>query len=276
MSRVAVIQMVSGGDWQENLQHAERLIAKAAADGALLALLPENFAVFNTSQLLECGEAEQSIDGPIRQFLSVQAKKQGIWLVAGSLPVLNKTGDRVRSACFVIDDRGQERCRYDKLHLFDVDVADSQAAYRESDQIEPGEGFVLVDTPVGRLGLTICYDLRFPLLYQRLLDHGAELISVPAAFTQVTGEAHWELLLRARATETQCYVLAANQGGLHNSRRETFGHSMVVDPWGRVIGALEKGEAVLCADIDLQQLADIRQKMPVHRHRRQLENMPRS
>ncbi len=268
MAKVAVIQMVSGGDWQANLREAAGLIADAAAQGAQLLLLPENFAVFNSSQLLQRGAEEQSADGPIRRFLSEQARTHGIWLVGGSLPVLTAAGDRVRAACFVIDDQGVERARYDKLHLFDVDVADTQAAYRESDEIEPGQQVVLVDTPVGRLGLSICYDLRFPLLYQALMDQGAELISVPAAFTRVTGEAHWQLLLQARAVETQCYVLAAGQGGRHNERRETYGHSMVVDPWGQVLAQRAQGAGVVCADVDLEHLRTVREKMPIRQHRR--------
>lgn len=268
MAIAAVIQMVSGEDWQNNLAVAAELIAGAATQGAKLALLPENFAVFNTHQLLERGAEERDSEGPIRQFLAQQAKKYDIWLVAGSVPVLNESQNRVRAACFVVDNLGELRARYDKLHLFDVDVSDSQAAYRESEQIDPGDQVVVVDTPVGRLGLTICYDLRFPLLYQELLDRGAEVISVPAAFTKVTGEAHWELLLRARATETQCYVLAANQGGIHNERRETYGHSMVVDPWGQVIAKHESGAGVISADINLAWLKELRCKMPIHQHRR--------
>ena len=271
MNQVAVVQLVSGTDWQHNLERAGDWIAKAAAAGARLVLLPENFAVFDASALLERGREEVSTEGPIRQFIIEQARTHQIWIVAGSLPVLSEDGTRVRSACFVVDDQGVERARYDKIHLFDVDVGDSQGSYRESDQIEPGTEWVLVDTPVGRLGLSICYDLRFPDLYQKLVEQGAELISVPAAFTQLTGEAHWEVLLRARAIETQCYLLAANQGGVHNSRRETFGHSMVVDPWGRILGYQEKGEGLVLADIDLQSQDELRAKMPVRSHRRALD-----
>ncbi|OMH30371.1 carbon-nitrogen hydrolase family protein [Motiliproteus sp. MSK22-1] len=270
MSKAAVIQMVSGADWQHNLIQAADLIAEAALQGAKLAVLPENFAVFNTSQLIERGGNEQNSQGPIRQFLSDQAKKNDLWLVGGSLPVLSDSGKRVRSACFVVDSQGKEQVRYDKIHLFDVDVSDSQSAYRESDQIEPGDELIVVDTPIGRLGLSICYDLRFPGLYQALLDKGAELFCVPAAFTQVTGAAHWEILLRARAIETQCYILAADQGGRHNERRETFGHSMIIDPWGQVLGQLKKGEGVVSAEIDLQQLQTIREKMPIREHRQSL------
>ncbi|MEH6470886.1 MAG: carbon-nitrogen hydrolase family protein [Halopseudomonas sp.] len=268
MNRVAVIQLVSGSDWQHNLERAGYWIAQAAAGGAKLVVLPENFAVFNTSELVERGQQEVDATGPIRQFISQLARKHQLWIVAGSLPVVSDDGRRVRAACFVVDDQGVEQARYDKIHLFDVDVADSQGSYRESDQIEPGSQLVLLETPVGRLGLSICYDLRFPELYQKLVEQGAQLISVPAAFTQTTGAAHWEVLLRARAIETQCYVLAANQGGVHSSRRETFGHSMVVDPWGELLGCQEKGEGMLMAEIDLEKLNQRRQQMPIQAHRR--------
>ncbi|MEH6826133.1 MAG: carbon-nitrogen hydrolase family protein [Motiliproteus sp.] len=271
MTQIAVVQMVSGTDWQHNLERAGYWISAAAAAGAKLVLLPENFAVFDASALLERGRQEASPDGPIRQFIAAQARAHGVWIVAGSVPVISSDGQRVRAACFVVDAQGVEQVRYDKVHLFDVDVADSQGSYRESDQIEPGTGVVVVDTPVGRLGLSICYDLRFPDLYQKLVEQGAQLISVPAAFTQLTGAAHWEVLLRARAIETQCYVLAANQGGVHNRRRETFGHSLVVDPWGAVLGCQDKGEGVVLADIDLHRLAELRQEMPLQKHRRGLD-----
>jgi len=270
LPKVAVIQMVSGADWQGNLEQAAQLIADAATQGAQLALLPENFAVFDAEQLLSRGREEATAEGPIRAFLAQQARQHGLWLVGGSVPILSADGRRVRAACLVLDAQGREVARYDKLHLFDVDVADAQAAYRESEKIEPGERLVLVDTPVGRLGLSICYDLRFPDLYQALVEAGAELISVPAAFTQVTGAAHWEVLLRARAIETQCYLLAADQGGVHNPRRETFGHSMVVDPWGRTLECLAGGEGVLCAEVDRAMIADLRAKMPLRAHRRAL------
>ncbi|MCW8884627.1 MAG: carbon-nitrogen hydrolase family protein [Motiliproteus sp.] len=273
LSKVAVVQMVSGDDWQHNLGEASQLIGEAAGQGAELVLLPENFAVFNASQLLERGRQEQTADGPIRRFLSQQAKIQGIWLVGGSLPVLCDDGQRVRAACFVYDSQGVERARYDKLHLFDVDVEDKQSAYRESEQIEPGDRIVVVDTPVGRLGLSICYDLRFPLLYQAMMDQGAELISVPAAFTQVTGQAHWELLLRARAAETQCFILASNQGGMHNERRQTYGHSMIIDPWGVVLTQLVSGPGVLVTELDLEVLQEIRRKMPIQQHRRDPQSL---
>ncbi|UTW14010.1 carbon-nitrogen hydrolase family protein [Marinobacterium rhizophilum] len=273
MSKCAVIQMVSGPGFEANFATAQRLVQGAAAEGARLVVLPENFALFDSANLRTL--AQQQGRGELQQRLGALAADAGIWLVAGSVPLVQRengselSGGRVRSACLVFDDRGQQRARYDKRHLFDVDVADAQKSYRESDYIEPGEQVVLVDTPCGRLGLSICYDLRFADHYQRLRDAGAELISVPSAFTAVTGQAHWELLLRARAVEFQCYLLGANQGGQHGNGRETWGHSMVVDPWGRVAGSLAQGEGWCCVDIDLAELKRIRQRMPVseHRHR---------
>ncbi len=174
----------------------------------------------------------------------------------------------MRPACLVFDPRGEMVARYDKMHLFDVQVDDRQAQYSESRSFEPGSRIVCVDAPVGRIGLSICYDLRFPELYRKLLEQGAEILTVPSAFTKVTGEAHWEVLLRARAIENQCFVLAANQGGVHNATRETWGHSMIVDPWGRVLARVESGEGVAVADIDLSALHALRSRMPIQSHRR--------
>src|SRR5690606_33236023 len=175
---------------------------------------------------------------------------------------------KAHACSLLIDEHGERAARYDKLHLFDVDVADSRGRYRESDDFAFGERVVVADTPVGRLGLTVCYDLRFPELYSRLRMAGAELISAPAAFTAVTGAAHWQVLTRARAIETQCYLLAAGQGGSHPDGRETFGHSAVIDPWGRVLAEQPLGEAVLLASRDAAEQEAIRQRMPVARHRR--------
>src|SRR5690606_37933018 len=216
---------------------------------------------------------------PLQRFLSGLARSHGIWLVGGTMPMLTRpqregeaaevVGDgRVRPASLVFDNEGRQVARYDKIHLFDVQVDDVQSTYSESRSFEPGETVETVDTPVGHVGLSICYDLRFPELYRRLMEEGAELFTVPSAFTQVTGSAHWEVLLRARAIENQCYVLAANQGSVHNATRETFGHSMIVDAWGRVLACVEKGEGVAVAEIDLSAMRELRGKMPVRQHRR--------
>jgi len=267
---LALLQMVSTDSVADNLQQAERLLADAARQGAVMAVLPENFALLDTANLRSL--AETGLDDVV-QFLCRQAVDKGLWIIAGSLPMATTPqgeevpAPRVRSVCLVIDALGHIRARYDKIHLFDVEVADAQGSYRESDSVEPGTDLVVVDTPLGALGLTICYDLRFPEQYQRLRDAGAELIVVPSAFTYVTGEAHWEVLLRARAVENQVYMLGVNQGGEHSPSRKTWGHSMVVDPWGRIIAEGEMGAGVVLAMIDLDAQADLRKKMPVQQHR---------
>lgn len=268
MHHVAAIQMISGPDVQANLNQAAPLIAQAAQAGAKLVLLPECFAAFGSPSLQEIGEAEFSGQQPITRFLSNQASQHGIWLIGGSIPLPRAAGEKPMACCLVFDDQGQQVARYDKLHLFDVDVEDSHRSYRESNEYGYGDGIVCVDTPVGRVGLSICYDVRFPELYVALRQAGAELIVVPSAFTAVTGAAHWEVLLRARAIETQCYILAANQGGLHPGGRETFGRSCLIDPWGEVTASLTTGEGVLCQSMDPDHLNTIRARMPVARHRR--------
>ncbi|WP_373185348.1 carbon-nitrogen hydrolase family protein [Halopseudomonas sp.] len=268
MHQVAAIQMISGPDVQANLDQAAPLIAEAAEAGAKLVLLPECFAAFGNRSLQGIAEQEFSGQQPITRFLADQASLHGIWLIGGSIPLPRARGEKPMACCLVFDDQGEEVARYDKLHLFDVDVADNHRSYRESRDYDYGDSVVCVDTPVGRVGLSICYDLRFAELYLALSRAGAELIVVPSAFTAVTGAAHWEVLLRARAIETQCYILAANQGGRHPGGRETFGHSCLIDPWGNVQASLTEGEAVLCSSIDPDHLNTIRTRMPVARHRR--------
>jgi len=272
--KVAAIQMVSTGSLDENLASAGRLIARAAEQGAALALLPEVFAVLEGGPMREFGEREGA--GPIQDFLAGQAAAHRLILVGGTIPLITRPdrreGDpdwliedgRVRPACLVFDADGRRMARYDKIHLFDVEVEDRQASYSESRSYEPGEELVTVATPLGLLGLSVCYDLRFPELYRALFHRGAEIVTVPSAFTYVTGQAHWESLLRARAIENQCYVIAAGQGGRHNARRETWGHSMVIDPWGRVLDEVaEPGEGIALAEIDPGQVAAVRRRMPI-------------
>lgn len=268
MSHVAAIQMISTADVTTNLEAAARLIADAADQGAKLILLPECFAAFGNRSLHDIAAGEFSSSGPIRPFLSTQARKHAVWLVAGSIPLPVSAGAKPMACCLVIDEQGREVVRYDKLHLFDVEVADQQRSYRESKDYGYGDQVVCIDTPVGRLGLSICYDVRFAELYLALRRAGAELIVVPSAFTAVTGAAHWEVLLRARAIETQCYILAANQGGQHPSGRETFGHSCLIDPWGELVACLPQGEGVVTGELDLQLLNTIRARMPIAEHRR--------
>lgn len=272
-NRVAAIQMVSTHDIAANLREAGRLLAEAAAAGAGMAVLPENFAVLATRQMIGCGRREADPDNLIRHFLAEQSAKLGIWIVGGSLPIASRPDgstvkDRVRACCLVYNDRGEEVARYDKIHLFDAMVEDAHGQYRESDTFEPGEEVVVIDTPAGRLGLAICYDLRFPELFRKLREQGAEWVSLPSAFTWNTGDAHWHALLRARAIENQVWVVAAGQGGQNSERRHTYGHSMIVDPWGRVLSEIDEGPGVVTAELDPERLRDIRTRMPVWEHRR--------
>jgi predicted amidohydrolase len=272
---VAAIQMVSTADIDANLRAAAALLRTAAESGARLVVLPENFAVFGGHNLRDIGDRELTSAGPLRGFLAEQARRHGIWLVGGTLPCsaadsrgrLPEPG-KVFTSCFVYDGQGVERGRYNKVHLFDVEVADGQGSYRESDQFSPGQDAVVVDTPWGGLGLSICYDLRFPEYYRALLGMGARLLTVPAAFTYTTGAAHWEVLLRARAIENQCAVIAAGQGGVNSARRQTWGDSCVISPWGVKLASQPQGEGVVRATLNLAELDEIRRNMPVQSHRR--------
>ena len=268
--------MVSTSSLQHNLDSAARLIKLAAEQGAKLVLLPEVFAVLEGGPMAEFAEVEGS--GPIQEFLSKQACENRLTVVGGTIPLLTRPGmsekdeggvledGRVRPACLVYDDQGRQIARYDKIHLFDVAVDDNQSEYSESRSYEAGDEVICIDTDVAKLGLTICYDMRFPELYRKLFNNGAELITVPAAFTRVTGEAHWESILRARAIENQCYILAAGQGGKHSENRETWGHSMIIDPWGSILAQIPEGEGVAIAEIDLEFVRDVRKRMPIAEH----------
>lgn len=269
MSCVAVIQMVSTSDLDSNLRVAERLIREAVDAGARLVLLPENFALFDSQQLFGLAKHETEA-GNISRWLSELSGSLKVWIFAGSFPLLSEAPEshKVRSALRVYNPQGDVAARYDKRHLFDVDVRDGHGSYRESDVIAPGNELIVVDTEMGRVGLSICYDLRFPDHFWKLRELGAEIIVVPSAFTKVTGKAHWEVLLRARAIETQCFVLGANQGGVHSVSRETSGDSMIIDPWGSVLSRCDSGEAVVLAELDFELLRQVRQRMPVLLHRR--------
>lgn len=267
---LAVIQMASQSDVLENLRRARTLLEQAAGAGARLAVLPENFAAMGRTDLALLGRAEAAGEGPILPWLKQTARDLRLWIVAGTLPLPpdSQPQGKPRACSLLIDEQGQRVARYDKLHLFDVDVADSRGRYRESDDYAPGQELVVVDTPVGRLGMTVCYDLRFADLYTALRLAGAELISVPSAFTAVTGAAHWQTLVRARAIETQCYLLASAQGGGHPGGRLTHGHSSIVDPWGRILCEQASGDAALVARRDAAEQAQIRQRMPLIAQRR--------
>ena len=266
MTDVAVIQMTSGPDMAANLYEAGRLITQAAESGAKLVVLPENFCLMPMDESHRLSVMEKGGDGHIQSFLAEAARRNDVWLVGGTVPIATENPERCRSSCMVYDNQGERVARYDKIHLFDVDLSNNEA-YTESATIEEGTQTVVLDTPFGRLGLAICYDLRFPELFRELSEKGAQLFAIPSSFTAMTGAVHWEVLVRARAIENQVYVLAAAQGGFHANGRKTYGDSMVVDPWGRIVNRLSRGPGVVMANINLDQLADIRKNMPALKHR---------
>src|SRR6266566_5953461 len=239
-TRAAAIQMTSGTDVDANLREAGRLIAAAARAGSRLAVLPENFSGMLKSESDRLALAEVDGSGPVQDFLAEQSRTHRLWLVGGTLPIRAAAVGHVRAACLLYDDRGERVARYDKIHLFDVQLPNGEV-YQESRTIEPGAELVVVDSPVGRLGLAVCYDVRFPELFRALLDCGAEVLALPAAFTAHTGRAHWDVLVRARAIENFCYVIAAAQWGAHANGRHTHGDSMIVNPWGEVLDRLPHG-----------------------------------
>ncbi len=266
--RVAAIQMVSTADVGSNLAQVRELLAEAARSGARLVVLPENFACMPVRESQRMEVAEPDGTGPIQEFLSRQARAQGLWIVGGTIPLKSETEHRPAAATLVFDETGRRLARYDKVFLFDVTVPGGAESYRESDGICPGRSRVVMDSPVGRLGLAVCYDLRFPELFRGMLESGLQTIALPAAFTAATGRDHWEILVRARAVENLCWVVAAGQGGRHDGGRETFGDSMIVDPWGVVSARLERGPGVVLADIDLDRQAEIRKRFPALDHRK--------
>ena len=275
VTEVAAIQMCSTANMQANLNRALRLIKEAVKGGAKLVVLPENFALLGAEDMYQAGitEAENVEPVTVRKWLAKTARQEKVWIIAGSIPMACLADgeilkSKVRAVCLVINDMGDEVARYDKIHLFDVNVNDEYGCYLESETVQHGDQLVVVDTPCGKVGLSICYDLRFPELFSQLRQQGAEIISVPSAFTATTGQAHWEILLRARAIETQCYFVAPNQTGHHFGARYSYGHSMIIDPWGRVLDKLAKQHGVVAASIDLSLLKHIRGRMPMAQQHR--------
>jgi deaminated glutathione amidase len=264
--KIAALQTVSTPDVNRNLDAAARLIGQAAGEGAQLVSLPEYFCLMGRRDTDKLDHAEAPGGGPIQSFLSGQAKQHGLWLIGGTLPLRSATPERARNACCVFAPDGTLAARYDKIHLFRF--ATERESYDEARVLEAGSDPVAVQAGALRVGLSVCYDLRFPELYRALCTPPCDVLSVPAAFTYTTGRAHWELLLRARAVENQCYVLAAAQGGTHENGRRTWGHSMVVDPWGEVLAVQAEGEGVVIADIDATKLAAVRKQLPALEHRR--------
>ncbi len=260
---VAALQMVSTPDRERNLAEAGRLIADAAASGARLVLLPEYFCFMGHQDTDKLALAEAYRDGPIQRFLAERAKAHGIWVIGGTLPLKAPEPSRVLNTTLVFDPQGREAARYDKIHLFNFEKGDE--SFDEARTIRPGDAVRTFDAPFGRVGLSVCYDLRFPELYRRMGD--CAMIVVPSAFTYTTGRAHWETLLRARAVENQCYVLAAAQGGKHENGRRTWGRSMLVAPWGEIVAVRDEGAGVVAGEIDPARIADVRQSLPAWRHR---------
>jgi predicted amidohydrolase len=265
----AAIQLSSVADRDANLATAGRLLRQAAAAGVALAILPENFAFMGARERDKLALAEADGQGPIQDFLAATARELKLWIVAGTVPLaVPGDADKVYAACLVYDAQGRRAARYDKIHLFDVEVPGGDR-YRESATIARGAlDAVVVPTPVGKLGLSVCYDLRFPELYRALAAQGAEVLCVPAAFTARTGQAHWEPLLRARAIENQCFLIAPGQHGSHAGGRATHGHSLILDPWGEILAQQAEGDGVVAAPLGRQRLEQVRSSFPALMHRR--------
>lgn len=268
MKRVAAVQMASGPNVKANLTEAGRLIARAVDAGAELIVLPENFAIMGMHETDKVKQQEPPGQGPIQDFLAEQASKHRAWIVGGTIPLQSDEAERIRAACLLFDDQGQQVARYDKVHLFDVHLEENAETYNESETIQPGREATVVETPFGRLGMAVCYDLRFPELFRRMADQGVDLVALPSAFTAITGRAHWEVLVRARAIENLIYMVAAAQGGYHVNGRETYGHSMIVDPWGVVLDELPNGSGYVIAGLDPKRIADTRRNFPALQHRK--------
>ncbi|MDH5765759.1 MAG: carbon-nitrogen hydrolase family protein [Gammaproteobacteria bacterium] len=268
MSKVAAIQMASGPNIQSNFDNATKLIIEAVKKDAQLIVLPENFALMAMTEDERVSHAEEPGHGVMQNFLASQAKRHDVWLVGGTIPMKSSVPGKARAACLLFDNQGNQVARYDKIHMFDVVLQDGSESYNESETTDSGDQAVVVDTPFGRLGLAVCYDLRFPELFRTMNDSGMEICVLPSAFTAITGKAHWEPLVRARAIENLCYMIASAQGGFHINGRETYGHSMIVDPWGNVLERLPNGTGIIVADIDKGFLDRTRQNFPVLEHRR--------
>ncbi|VAW69987.1 FIG003879: Predicted amidohydrolase [hydrothermal vent metagenome] len=268
MSKVAAIQMASGSNVQANLDEAAKLIEQAASQGAGLIVLPENFSQMPMTEQERVGNAENAGDGRVQNFLSTQSEKNSVWIVGGTVPLKSEEKGKAYSSSLLFDDKGTQVARYDKLHMFDVLIEESNETYNESATTVAGDEVVVVDSPFGRLGLSICYDLRFPELFRMMIDQGMEVCVIPSAFTAFTGQSHWEPLIRARAIENQCYVIAAAQGGYHVNNRQTYGHSMIVNPWGNILGSVGTGPGVVITELARKELETIRKNFQALKHRR--------
>jgi deaminated glutathione amidase len=272
--KLAALQMTSGPDVAANLEQARGLLEEAVALGARLAVLPENFSFMGLKDADKRAVAEADGSGVVQDFLGASARRLGLWIIGGTVPLRAGGDGRVAAASLVYDAQGRRVARYDKIHLFDVDLPGRAESYRESAHVAPGRQAVVIDTPVGRVGLSVCYDVRFPELYRHLSAQGAQLLAIPSAFTSPTGRAHWETLLRARAIENLCYVIAPAQSGFHPSGRETYGDSMIVDFWGRVLARVPRGRGCAVAAVDLAAQAGVRKSFPALVHRAFSEGIP--
>ncbi|MCU6435521.1 carbon-nitrogen hydrolase family protein [Undibacterium sp. Jales W-56] len=261
---IAAIQMVSTPVPQENMATAERLLQQAASGGAKLILLPEYWPVMGLHELDKLQLAEKPGQGPIQDFLATQAQRLGVWIIGGTIPLLSAQPDKVLNTTLVFNPQGESVARYDKIHLFGF--TKGEESYEESRTITPGQQVVTFDAGFAKVGLSVCYDLRFPELYRAMGE--CSLLVVPAAFTHTTGQAHWEILLRARAIENQCYVLASAQGGTHINGRRTWGHSMLIDPWGKIIDMLDEGEGIVSGALDQLNIDAVRASLPALKHRK--------
>jgi deaminated glutathione amidase len=268
MSTVAAIQMTSGHSVEDNLEAAAKLLREAKEAGAELACLPENFSFIGLKDADKLAVAEADGSGPVQQFLSETARSLGLWILGGTTVIKGDSARRVSNTSLLLDAQGKRVARYDKIHLFDVAIPGRNEKYLESTHVTPGRKVVVADTPVGRLGLSVCYDMRFPELYRELVARGAQWLAMPAAFTVPTGRAHWETLLRARAIENLCYVVAPAQWGTHSSGRETYGDTLIVDYWGQVLARLPSGIGVITAQFDLERQAETRARFPALENRR--------
>jgi len=268
MSKLAAIQMASGSNIQANLDEISRLIQQAASQGAKLIVLPENFSQMPMNDNERVSNAEEAGNGLVQTFLSAQAEKNNAWIVGGTIPIKSDEPSKAYSSSLLYNSSGEQVARYDKIHMFDVLIEENNETYNESATTVAGEEVVVVDTPLGKLGLSVCYDLRFPELYRIMVDQGMEICAIPSAFTAFTGQSHWESLIRARAIENQCYVIAAAQGGYHVNNRQTYGHSMVVNPWGNILGSVGTGPGVVITEMDRGVLETTRNKFQVLKHRK--------
>ncbi len=261
--KVAAIQMASSPHVTSNLTEAERLITLAAEQGAKIVVLPEYFCIMGVKDIDKVAVREKAGDGTIQRFLARMAREHKIWLIGGTVPLVSNYPSKVRNSCLVYNDKGEQVARYDKIHLFGLDLGTEH--YHEENTIESGDQIIVVDTPFGKIGLSVCYDLRFPELYRAMGE--VDMIVVPAAFTETTGKAHWEPLIRARAIENLCYVVASAQGGYHLSGRETHGNSMIVDPWGVILDRLPRGSGIVIANVNRDYQKSLRQSLPALKHR---------